>query len=249
MGRNIDKAAIIFLTTFVLYLFFIGRVNSIAAALSMTFASMVILRKPLGYIPRKTFGRKRYTAQKARNTLEQLSLSANDSTQELLRSITARAYPLPDGISFEYILRHPSYTLTADDIAAIWKKNCDASHVVVIALPNADIHAVSLASRLKSPEIAIVDGSMLSELIVSDGTIIEPDSTYIKGLIPERRSVRIFRAASRAHTGKCTLTGIIMFAIYLITCATPYLLGSMVLLFIAGISIKRSHMPQNLFGH
>ena len=236
MGRSIDRIIITTVTAAILYLVFAGLTGSILSAVMMTFAVMVIIRKLYSRIPPRPFSQKRRALREAETTLEQLALTDEASAREFLCSLG-----MSTNIRTEYVLRHPVATLTAADIASIWQKNHGIEKITVISLPYADLNAISLASRLKSPEIMITDGRALAHIIAAGNTIITPDSTYIKEYIPERRHVRMLRAASKARTGKCTLTGLFMATIYFITGVSPYLFGSLILLFIAGISFKHRH--------
>ena len=248
MGRGIDRLAATVLAAFAIYLFFLNASGRILPALIATFIAMALMRRLLAHIPTDIVGRKRRALRSAEDTLEQLALADPEAARDFLNSIVRSAYnDMPDGAAAHHILRHPSSALTADDIISIWRRHPDAAHVLAISLPKADETALSLASRLRSPEIAVIDRAALARIIASADAKFKSDSTYIKEYIPERRRVRILRAASRARAGKCALTGALMLALYLLTGTIPYIIGSLVLLFIAGVSAKHRRAPAGLF--
>ncbi|MBQ4090158.1 MAG: hypothetical protein IJC56_09835 [Clostridia bacterium] len=249
MGRAIDRVIFFAAAVFILYLLFISATGSIFAALIMTFTAMVLLKKLISRVPREHFSQKRRARMSAESIIEQLSLADHSDARAALNRLIAHSFPdAPDGIAYEYILSHPSAALSPAEIISIWQGHKCEQRLLIISLPAAGADVFSLASRLQSPEITLLDGRMLARLIAEHPGAIEPDATYIKAYTPARRHIRLARAASRAKAGKCALTGAFMLILFMISGAAPYLIGSMLLLFIAGLSLRKQRMPKTLFG-
>ena len=250
MGRFIDRLTVTAAAAFLLYMLFISATGKILPALIMTFAAMVLLKKLISRMPSEPFAQKRRARKTAESIIEQLSLTDHSAARAALEKLIVHSYPdIPDGISYEYVLSHPSAMLSPAALIDIWHEHKSKERLLVISLPAAGAEVFSLASRLQAPEITLIDGRMLAGLIAVHPGIIEPDTTYIKAYIPARRHIRLMRAASRAKAGKCALTGIFMLILFMLSGSAPYLIGSMLLLFIAGLSLKKQRMPKTLFGN
>ena len=245
MGRCLDRIVLTVLTALALYLFFIGATEKILPSLALTFAAMLLLKKLAGRIPADTAAKRRKRAQAV---LEQLALSEPPSAKAALGSLLDTAYPeKPADMPLEYVLRHPSAKTTAADIAEIYSRRRGTPSVAVVSLPPADVQAFALASRLQNPEIALVDGNMLAGIIAKHPDLIPSDDSILKKHVQESRFVRMGRAASNARSGKCALTGGSMCLLFLITGAPVYLIGGLILIYIACISLRKKRMPVNLF--
>lgn len=250
MGRGIDRLALLSLLAGALYLFFMGAMGSIPLAAASAFFAMALIKKLSEKLPADKLGRRRRARSAAKAELEQLALSdLRDATERISRAVE-HAYPGQlENSALALALRHPSGgKFTAADVGDLWKRNRGEKRLVIVSLARADNGAFTLAARLNAPETRLIDGSQLISLLAA---CPQENVAAEESLKPTRRMGRmalVARAACRARVGKCAFAGALMFLIFYATGRGVYLMGSMILMFIAGAGIRSRTRPRELFG-
>ena len=244
MGRRIDRFVLTTLLAGALYIFFTNAFRSIPVAAAAAFVSMAILKKLSSKLPRERFGRKRRDLADAHAECESLSLGQKEDAEIRIREILLKAYgKLPDGTQLRIILRHPAGTkLSADDIAEIYRELRGCSKALIVSTANADTGAYTLAEKLEEPKLRLIDGAQLAKLIA----VHDPRPSASKPA--KRKSFSAFKAAAaKVKTGKCVGTAVMMLILFSLNGALAYLIGALIMLFLAGVSIKKRRIPEELF--
>ena len=246
MGRSIDRIVLVSLLAGALYVFFLNAMGNIPLAAASAFIAMAILKKLSSRIPTERIGRKRRQLSDARTENENLSLADHAAAGKRIQEILISAYGSSiDDTAIYPMLRHPAGgKLTADDICAAWRKLAKYEKAVIVSTAAADESAFRIAERLHDPKIRLIDSQQLIRLIARHSSrCTEP------AFRPERqsRTAAIIRAAGKAKAGKCVTTAIAMLLIFKVTGTTVYLIGALILLFIAGVSIRKRRLPCELF--
>ena len=247
MGRGIDRLALLSLLAGALYLFFMGAMGSIPLAAASAFFAMALIKKLSGKLPADKLGRRRRARSAAKAELEQLALSdLRDATERISRAVE-HAYPGQlENAALALALRHPSGgKFTAADVGEMWKRHRSKKRLVIVSLSRADNGAFTLAARLNAPETRLIDGSQLISLLAA---CPQENVSAEESLKPTRRMALVARAACRARVGKCAFAGALMFLIFYATGRGVYLMGSLILMFIAGAGIRSRMRPRELFG-
>ena len=247
MGFRIDRFALTVLLAGALYIFFISAMGSIPIAAAAAFLSMAILRKLSEKLPTDRIGRKRRNIKKAKAEMEELSLTSRSSVEKRIHEVLRSTYGDNLGGTIIYtFLRHPVCgRLTGDDVCRIWRDHKGDDRLLIVSTAKADPAAVQLAHRLSDPEIALIDGEQLVQLIAKCKP--SPSGAFTR---PMRRTGRLnaaARAAGRTNPVKCSMTAITMFILFWFTGTVVYLIGALMLAFIAGVSIRKKRAPRELF--
>ena len=244
MGRRIDRFVLTALLAGALYVFFTNAFQSIPVASAAAFISMAILKKLSSKLPRERIGRKRRNLAGAQAECEALSLGKRDDSEMRIREILRKAYgEIPGGTQIWVILRHPAgRKISADDIAEIYRGLHDCSKAVIVSTANADNTAFSMAEKLEKPKLRLIDGEQLAKLIALHDPHPSPSKPS------KRKRFSAFKtAAGKVKTGKCFTAAVMMFTLYCLNGALAYLIGALVMLFLAGVSIKKRRVPEELF--
>jgi len=246
MGLRIDKFVLTVLLAAALYVFFIGATGSIPLAAASAFLAMAILKKLSEKLPTDRIGRNRRTAASAKSELEELSLSSHDTALHRITTILRHAYGSSlDGIELRLILRHPSTQITTDDIRRIWRSLNGRDRAVIAATAVCSDSVHDFASRLRNPRIELIGSDQLVRLIAASGPA--PCGLLSGRNGTPKRLAAAVRAAGRAKAGKCAVTAMLMFAIFWMTGVAAYLIGSLLLIFICGMSLRKRRIPHELF--
>ncbi len=246
MGRSIDRIVLISLLAGALYVFFLNAMGNIPLAAASAFIAMAILKKLSSRIPTERIGRKRRRLADARTETENLSLSdAREAGERIYEILTAAYGDKLDGAAIYPLLRHPAgKKLSADDICEAWRTLSAYDKAIIVSTAAADESAFRIAEKLDRPKVCLIDSELLIQLTARH---------YPKPSEPAFRPARssryaaVIRAAGKAKSGKCAVTALAMLLIFRITGTAVYLIGALMLLFVAGVSIRKRQVPGELF--
>ena len=249
MGRGIDRIMLLSLLAGALYIFFIGAMGSIPLSAAAAFIALALLKKLTERLPKGKRPLKRKSEAEARAELEKFALTGDSDARDRLTASLERAYPGElESAELEYLPGHYNGTkLTTAEICALWKRHAGKQRLVIATPSRAEESAFRLAERLTAHEVRVIDHGQLVSILAAYPAE-RADMTYLK---PPKRVGHLTaaaRAACKARAGKCLMTGAVMAAIYFITGTFVYLLGSLLLIFIAGVSFRERSKPLKLFG-
>ena len=244
MGRRIDRFMLTALLAGALYIFFTNAFRSIPVAAAAAFVSMAILKKLSSKLPLERIGRKRRDLADAQAECETLSLGKKEDAEMRIREIIRKTYgSIPEGTKIRIILLHPyGRKITADDIADIYREINGCSKAVIVSTANADTGAHTLAEKLSKPKLRLIDGKQLVRLIAEH----DPHPSPAKSA--KRKSLSAIKtAAGKVKTGKCVAAAVMMLIFFSLNGALAHLIGALVMLFLAGVSLKKRRIPEELF--
>lgn len=227
MGKWIDRAVLVTLTAFGLYILFLQAFGSVYAAAGLSFACTLMI------VRRRSHRGARYllTRMQAETILQKLAYGDDGEAHSRIARLT--------GCSEEelvYLAKHPTASVGMSDVFGAWKSNRDKPRLVIAAPCYADSRARAFAKTLREPSVEIADASRLIPQLRKHG---------LDGLQSDRLSARLSRmkkffsdAPSRRPWPKNLLTGLFLLLLYLISGNILYLIASMVMLLLAGAGIR-----------
>lgn len=227
MGRWIDRAALTALTALGLYLLFLSAFDSIIVAGCLAFVCCGLL-----FRARHKRGEKYHmTRLQAQSILEGWAYGSDDEAQSQIEA-------LMDGQQGEliYLAKHPTATLSMNDVFSAWKAHRNAEKLIVAAVCHSDGRARTFAATLKAPTIEILDAARLIPM-VRRSSLPPPHALRGRQLFI-RIKLLLTALPSRRPWHRNLLIGLGLMLVYLVSGSPAYLALSIGSLFIAGVSVR-----------
>lgn len=226
MGKYLDRAVLIVLTASALYLLFLSASGSILTAACLSFLCCATLLHFL----RKKSGR--MTRRQAQALLTLWAYGSDDTARTNLENLT--------GISsadakLVYLPKHPSASLSVSDVFGAWKSSRSQSHIIIAAPCPSDSRARTFVRTLHHPSAEILDAPKLISLI-RRSNLNAPPLPHGRMILNRFRALLSELPLRRPWYKSLTVGTALMF-VYLISGNTAYLILSISMLFLAGVSI------------
>lgn len=227
MGRWIDRAVLTAMTAFFLYLLFVSAFGNIILAGGMSFFCCALLL-------RFQHGRgEKYRMSKlqAQTILENWAYGEDDAAKAQLESLIGKSTG-----EVVYLPKHPTTTLSMNDIFSAWKGHRDAEKIIVAAVCHSDGRARTFAATLQAPTVEIMDAARLIP-ILRRSTLPPPHTLRGWQLFLRLKSL-LMELPSRRPWHRNMMFGFGLMLVYLLSGSIAYLILSIGALFLAGVGLR-----------
>ena len=223
MGRHIDRALVSGLLTGLFFCALRGFVRTIPVCMLLSFlfgAALYRLSRQLENGSRRLKRRKR--TRRAEAYLDALVLRQAD--EQALKSV------LPEGAAL--LLRLPDSALGRDEVLSRWREaGSPLTLAVTCAIPR---QTAEFASSLPEPQIALIGRSELIRRLARSPVPL-PDRPLPR-LAFRARLAQMLQKNRLGMLGSCLYGGILL-CLYLLTGVGAYLIGSLCLIAIGGVTL------------
>lgn len=248
MGKKIDRFVLTTILALGLFLYFEAAFqNRIFAILLAMLCCMVILKtlaRLSGLFCRSKWHQKRLLRRRSCSTLMQIACMDEDDAHSILQELISSSYGQNLPIALE--LLHPSNSLSEAGIFKKWRESRGSDRLIICTTGKCSPEARVFASSLKMPQLAVVDGKLLSQLIAEHPEIHFPaQSESRKKLLKLTHIAQLI--FNRRNAPRGLLFSFAMLVMYVFSGNTAYLFGSLFLLFTALIAFRRVNRPEKLF--
>lgn len=248
MGKKIDRFVLTTVFTSGLYFYFQSAFHNHILAISLAFFCCAIIIKTLHHVWRRfentTWKQKRNLRSKASGVLMRIASMEETTASEYMRRLLMVGYGWNEPFHSE--LLHPSIQLSRESIFNTWRAHRDVEKIVICTTAKCTSDAKIFASSLKTPRVAVVDGEVLSQLIAE-----HPEECCLDEPVRKKCTLRIKQLAqlalNRRNVPRCLLFAFSMLTMYVFSANVYYLVASLLLFFIAMVSLRRVNKPAKLF--
>lgn len=226
MGKFIDRSVFILLSISVLYAFLMHTFQSIPVAAATTLIGSALLR----IILRKRRPHRRMTAFEAKMLMERWAFLPDGEAERCIASL------LPEKTPMVYVSRHPSATLSVNDIYGLWRAHAAEEHMTLVTLCEADARARRFSRTLKNPSVALLDApKLLPKIRASE---LEAPRLPRGSALAMRLRKRLAHLPDRRPWSQTLMIGLGLLAVYWLTANVGYLFASLGMLLLAGVSLR-----------
>lgn len=226
MGKFIDRTVLGLLYILALYAFLMRTFQSIPVAAAMTLIGGVLLR----IILRKRRPRRRMTTFEAKMLMERWVFLPDGEAERCIASL------LPEKTPLVYASRHPSATLSINDIYGLWRAHAAEEHMTLVTLCEADARARRFSRTLKNPCVTLLDApKLLPKIRASE---FEPPRLPRGSALAARLREQLAHLPDHRPWNQTMLIGLGLLAVYWLTANVGYLFASLGMLLLAGVSLR-----------
>ncbi len=246
MAKWIDRAAlwgIAIIAAFFLWMSWSG--GQILLSMLATFALIFVLRLLLHRLPERRWVFRQERIRRAQALLNEWALMSDPS-----RVLQALGCLLPTLTQSEsnpplLIQRLPcARALDANELMSIWRNHIGDTQLTIIVTGPADATAKATASRLKTPEIRLIDSSDLTQAL--SRLSLEPhDLPKEKKRFPSLQTI-LYRLIESIHPVRAGLYGMLFVLLYIITHSWMYLVAAFLLISLTAISLITRHLHHSI---
>ncbi len=239
MGKKIDRIAGSALLAVGLYLFYIAAFRSIWLAIVCALASVFLIRRAFSGLVGRLPKREKLRAR-ARSTLAGWARLDAESLRAQAAELLEKAYPgQAEGAQIAALARHPDGApLSVDALLDAWRgKTC--ARLIVVSTVAAEPAALAYAATLKAPDVRLIDGAQLTELLARHP---QPAETAQ----PHQRRARKW-PLGRDRAPRQLLFGLLLLGMYLLIGNALYLGAALLSLLFAGLGLRKPPTPNRLF--
>lgn len=248
MGKKIDRFVLSFFMAAGLYFYFEAAFKNHILAVVLALLSCAVVHKMLSrvqhWFENTAWKQKRNLLRSSTGTLMLLASMEEEEAHEHISRLLRVAYDWDAPISLE--LLHPSMSLSNGNIFKAWRANRSLEKLVICTTGKCPPEAKVFASTFKSPQIALVDSEILTQLIAE-----YPEPCFRAEPKRKKRTLQLKRAAQLIFNRRNAPRGLIfagsMLLMYVFSANIYYLAASLFLLFITLVSLHRRNRPAKLF--
>lgn len=237
MAKWIDHAAlwgIAVISAFFLWMSWSG--GQILLSMLATFALIYVLRLLIHQLPEKRWVFRQERVRRAQALLNEWALMSDpdqvlQALGRLLPTLTQTESDPP-----LLIQRLPcAHAMDANELMSIWRNHIGKRQIKIIVTGPADATAKTTASRLKTPEIRLIDSSDLTQAL--SRLSLEPhDLPKEKKRFPSLQTI-LCRLTERIHPVRAGLYGVLFVLLYIITHSWMYFAAAFLLISLTAISL------------
>lgn len=248
MGKKIDRFVLTSVFAAGLYFYFQSAFQNHVLALILALFCCATVIKTLHHIQKwfenTTWKQKRNLRRRSRSALMKFVCMEETAALEHIRRLLMAGYGWSEAIHLE--LLHPSMQLSHESIFNTWRTHRNTERIVICTTAKCASDAKTFASSLKSPRVALVDGEILSQLIAE-----HPEECFFDEPGRKRHTLHLRQMLqlilNRRNAPRCLLFAFSMLIMYVFSANIYYLVASLLLLFVALISLHRVSRPAKLF--
>lgn len=229
MGKKIDRLFIFSALITLIYAIFIHAFHSIPIACLLTFLCCAAIR-------RFSLRNKRpasMSAYDARQLLDRWGYESEETVRPFMEELVH-----PSSAGLACIIRPLAFSVSKGDVLAQWKSNREKERIVIAATCYADGSAKTFAASLRSPTVEIADAARLIPLLRHSSIKPLPRPPF-SGIL-HRLRILFSSLPMRRSWQKNAMSGLMLMALYLLSGNAAYLFLSIGLLFLSGLSLRRT---------
>lgn len=228
MGKSIDRMLGLTLGFTALYALFMAAFSSIPISCVLTLLCAVLLRRP------KSSRARRISAHEAEMLAAKWACQSDDICISRIAALMERSEDDPNLL---ILPRHPMFSLSAGDVFSAWKAHRGSDRLTIAASCRADERARTLARTLTSPAVELADLPVLIQRMRRAG-LTPPEPAPLRERL-SRLCAKLASLPARRRWNRYALSGAGLMAMYMATSNAPYLLLSVAVLFLSGISLRK----------
>lgn len=248
MGKKIDRFVLTSVLAAALFFYFESSFHNGKLAIILALFCCIIIVKALRRLyllfENTLWQQKRSLRRKSSGMLMQLASMQESEAAKHIQYLLHAGYAWDEPTIIE--LQHPSLSLSRESVFSVWRNHRGTEKLVLCTTGKCSSEARVFASSLKSPKIAVVDADILSHLLT------QYPSEYLSGLSNhQKRRLKLENIMNmilnRRNAPRSLLFSFAMLVMYIFSASKYYLAGSMILLFVVLVSLRRTKWPAKLF--
>lgn len=248
MGKKIDR--FVFTSILAIFLFFYfdsafqNRGFAVLLALLSCLVFVKFCRRIKKLLCKTSWHQKCELRRKSGRALMYMACMKTEEAYALISELLVNCYQTSAPIELEQL--HPSLQLSSNRVFDLWKAHQNSKELIICTTGRCTSETRILAESMKHPKIAIIDASVLSQLISEHPQGFYPTSEEGKNrkLCLKRFLVLIF---NRRNAPRCILFSFSMLVMYVFSGNIYYLVFSLALLFVALASFRHPVRASKLF--
>lgn len=248
MGKKIDRFMLTIILSAVLFFYFESVFgNRIPALIASVFVCMLItrlLKRIFKWAKGTPWMQKQNIRRHSKGVLMEFACMEKEEALVKIEALIKTTYGNNAPVELE--LLHPSTQLTSEKVFEMWRKHRNEQKLVICTTGKCPSEVRIFASGIKAPQVAVVDGTILSQLIAE-----HPQKYTIPPFEKKRHRLRAGHIArlifNRRNAPRGILFSFSMLVMYVLSGNLYYLIAALVLLFTVMISLRKSSRPAKLF--